>query len=242
MSSRRNPTRTFRALIPVTFAAGLTALALLSFAPAVHAGPTAAVDLDLGTSVGMGVIQNPPVLPPQAAQPYVVGFRVRAGWRFDIGPFWILPEIGGGYDVERVVLVVEETRTVGSSLPRVFAGARAGLSFPLAPAVRLEPALYGHVGYAYYEGGPGALANDVGLALDVRFLERFMLGAHVGYEVVTQWVPGLVSLPPGPTTGKCGPGFGSPQSCPLPTPMGEQVSIASGDKWIGYGVHFGVVF
>ncbi len=80
------------------------ALAATLFATPAHAGPTLAADLDLGTSVDtfkaasspsnyLGV-QVPPAL-------YDVGLRIRAGWRFDLGHIFIVPEVGVGYDIER---------------------------------------------------------------------------------------------------------------------------------------------
>jgi len=234
-----NPTRPFRARIPVTFAGGLTALAALSFAPTVRAGPTVSADLDLGTSVGRDTFAPVPfggtggcsggstmfgtpspqcnqytvtrADPRQLSKLYIVGFRLRAGWRFDIGPIFLVPEIGAGYDVQRYT----EGYGAPSSLPRVFGGARGGLSFSLAPPVRLEPGVYGHVGYAHEDGmmGGGAVANDVGFALDLRVLRLLLVGAHVGYEVVTTWAS--------------------------PDPAH---TLVLADRWVGYGVHAGVVF
>ena len=86
--------------------------------------------------------------PPTGAPLYIVGFRIRAGWRFDVGPVFLLPELGGGYDVEH--FASGTTVSVPLGVPRVFAGGRAGFSIPLAPALRFEPAIYGHLGDAWY--------------------------------------------------------------------------------------------
>jgi len=69
---------------------------------------------------------------------------------------------------------------------------------------------------------PGnGMANDVGLALDLRILRRILVGAHVGYEVVTAFEPVQTQ-----------PLFG--------TPMSHTEAYA--EKWVGYGVHAGVLF
>jgi hypothetical protein len=245
------PTRTSRARLPFTLATGLLATAALSFAPTVQAGPTVAADMDLGACVGQGITSYTRGLAPTTgpvpgpAALYVAGFRIRAGWRFDIGPVWILPELGGGYDAERFQT---GPTTQSYPLPRAFGGARAGLSLPLAAALRLEPAVYGHVGYAHYWlGGESddGLANDVGLSLDLRFLKYFIVGAQVGYEVVTLWQPVRSSPSSTPPTGGCMTAFGTPVPCSQP-PTGAgasaATSVATADKWIGYGIHAGVLF
>ncbi len=212
-----------------------------------HAGPTVAADLDLGTPVGRGIAASiasaVPPTGPVASLPalWIVGFRVRAGWRFDVGPVWLLPEIGGGYDVERTH---EGTGIHGYPLPRGFGGARAGVSLPLAPLVRFEPGIYGHVGYARYwlTGGPDdGLANDVGLSLDLRILRYLIVGAQVGYDVVTVWKspPVSPSYPPPPMSG-CS-AFGPCSGSQLPPPASGG-SVALADKWLSYGVHAGVLF
>jgi hypothetical protein len=58
-----------------------------------HAGPTVSADLDLGTSTRSTASDTLGVLPSPAPL-YIVGFVVRAGWRFDVAPVWFLPEIG----------------------------------------------------------------------------------------------------------------------------------------------------
>jgi hypothetical protein len=221
----------------------ITPLALavsLTLAPSAHAGPTVAADLDLGTSVKRDYLpagdQNPEPYSPSAL--YVTGFRIRAGWRFDVGPVFLLPEIGGGYDVERFAF--SGFPTITSSLPRVFAGGRAGLSLPLAPLLRLEPAIYGHVGDAWYQGevrGNG-LATDVGLALDLRILKLVLVGVHVGYDVVTVWE----SLPSGDMVNPPAPNcVQTVTGCVPQTPVSTG-PFALADRWVSYGVHAGVLF
>jgi hypothetical protein len=215
----------------------LSLAAALTFSPSAHAGPTLGADLDLGTSVDslkppeMGV-DRPPAL-------YDVGFRIRAGWRFDLGFFFLVPEVGAGYDVERAPLLGMSISNSNAELVRALAGARAGWSFPLLPALRIEPAIYGHVGYARYTSPsevPDGLANDVGLALDFRFLKYFTVGAHLGYDVVTTWRAPASS--PGPTSG-C---VQTTSGC-LPVASGSPPgSTAVGDGWLAYGLQAGAVF
>ena len=57
------------------------------------AGPTVSADLDLGTSVMTGSASSSYIYTPYPASSplYLVGFTLRAGWRFDLGPVWLLP-------------------------------------------------------------------------------------------------------------------------------------------------------
>ncbi len=221
MVSSSLSSRTLRALsAPLVLAATL-------FTTPAHAGPTLGADLDLGTSTY--TLSHPSNTlggeDPRRSALYDVGFRIRAGWRFDLGPFFIVPEVGFGYDVERytsndIQFVTNDT------LIRVLGGARAGWSFPLLPALRFEPAIYGHLGYARnIHADTNGLANDVGLALDLRFFKLLTVGAHLGYDVVTQWIPGA--------------------ACPAPSPSflcEPNPGRTAGDGWLAYGVQAGVIF
>src|SRR5580704_16421353 len=92
--------RSSRILPPIVFPLALALAALTHTTPA-QAGPTAAADLDLGTSIKRDYRpdqQSSGLAPPSAL--YVAGFRIRAGWRFVCAPVWPPPEIGGGYAVE----------------------------------------------------------------------------------------------------------------------------------------------
>ena len=218
-----------RPLSTLTAALALAA-AFFTTTPA-HAGPTVSADLDLGTSLGGRNVASGTgsLMAPGPSPLYIVGFRARAGWRFDIGPLWLLPEIGGGYDVERFA-----GAGVESSLPRAFGGARAGLSLPLLPALRLEPGVYGHAGFAQYQADDNGTAFDAGLALDLRILRRLLVGVQVGYDVVTVWHPG--SEPSTPSPGCAMNAFGV---C-APTSAGGSSPLA--DRWLSYGLHAGVLF
>jgi hypothetical protein len=196
--------------------APLAVAAVLATASTAHAGPTVSADLDLGTSVKHDSVYSGPLVGPTVGPSplYIVGFRVRAGWRFDLGPIWLLPELGGGYDHERFAAPGDP----GVSLPRAFGGLRGGVSLPVAPALRLEPAVFGHLGWAWYvtDAPMDGLAADVGAALDLRFLQRFIVGVHLGYDVVT--TKPTVAGPP---------------------PSSKQVTLADG--WVAYGLHAGVL-
>jgi hypothetical protein len=212
-----------------TLAAAL-ALAVVTATPQAHAGPTISADLDLGTSIHHD-IANPyglGSLSPRASPLYVLGFRVRAGWRFDLGPVWLLPEIGGGYDIERYVSDAGTTQQT-PHLPRVFGGGRVGLSLSLGPGLRFEPGLYGHAGFAQYQADYNGSAFDTGLSLDLRVLKFLIVGAQVGYDVVTVWHPW--SDQPNPV----GTGSGGIMMMP-----GGSTALA--DKWVSYGLHAGVLF
>ncbi len=211
-----------------------TALALTSPAAA---GPTVAADLDLGTSVKRTYLPGaaPDGGPTPPAALYLVGLRIRAGWRFDVGPVFLLPEIGGGYDVERFT----GAPSSALSLPRVFGGARAGLSLALAPALRFEPAIYGHAGDAWYAGARGnGLALDTGLALDLRLLKYVIVGVQVGYDVVTVWQSQPSGSLVNPPTSGCAP-LATGCATSTTTPAG---ALALADGWVSYGVHAGVLF
>src|SRR6185437_14258751 len=100
--------------------------------------------------------------------------------------------------------------------------------------------------YAHYWLGSesdNGVANDVGLALDLRLLRYFFVGAHVGYEVVTLWQPVPSSPSPAHPPGGCMTDFGTPgcvNMAPLPS-LASGGPVATADKWIGYGLHAGVL-
>src|SRR5205807_564135 len=98
---------------------------------------------------------------------YIAGFTLRAGWRFDVGPFFLLPEIGAGYALERF------TMNGDAHVGRVFGGGRAGWSGPLGPGLRIEPAIYGHAGFGWYDSHLNGPAFDAGVALDLRIRTHF---------------------------------------------------------------------
>jgi hypothetical protein len=149
--------------------------AFLAAAPA-HAGPTAARDLNLGTATGVDI--------PRPALG-AIGVSLRAGWCFDVGRYvFLLPELGIEYDVERGAVAGAETTTADGHVSRFFVGARAGVSKPVHPILRIEPALFGHGGVGWYAIGVDARTFDVGLSLGLRIKDRFLVGAQLGYNVV----------------------------------------------------------
>ncbi len=222
-----------RTLSPLLLSTAVALAVMLSLASSAQAGPTLSADLDLGAlvdqeSIGTEMGQQFPVV-------YLAGFLIRAGWRFDLGTVFLVPEIGGGYAVEPAPSL--DGGPVCGGLPgggescatglfRGLGGLRAGLSFPLGPTVRFEPAIYGHAGYALYLGGPASglggrghgVANDIGLSLDLRLLTHLVLGAHLGYNVVTTW-----------------------QSLSSEV-QGIPGTASFADRWVGYGLHAGVLF
>ncbi len=168
-----------------------------------HAGPTVAADLDLGTPVGRGISASiasaVPSTGPVASLPalYVVGFRVRAGWRFDVGPVWLLPEIGGGYDVERT--------HEGTGIPRIPPASRlrrrarrrvtsSRPSFASSPGSTATSAMRGTGSSAApTTAWRTTWASRSTYADRLRYL---IVGAQVGYDVVTVWEIPAGELPP----------------------------------------------
>jgi hypothetical protein len=227
--------------VPRRFAPILT-LALLTTGTA-HAGPTVAADLDLGTSTthaAPGVVQSSPVVVTSPL--YMVGFTLRAGWRFDVGSFFLQPEIGGGYAVERDTIAPSFTATTGvgsvtgTPLGRFFGGGRAGFSGVLGPRLRIEPAIFGHAGVASYGASPAGSVFDAGVSLDLRIRGSLLVGVHGGYDVVTVWHPAAAAQAGAP---KCvstatGPVCLPPAQVIQPPPRA--------DPWVGYGVHAGWLF
>lgn len=101
------------------------------------------------------------------------GLSGRVGYRVDLGPLWLAPELGGGYlsfgDIGRYSLHPS----------RMYGGGRVGLGG------FLQPQLYAHAGYGWM-GGLGDVSFrgamfEVGVALDVQLLPIFGIGTHLGY-------------------------------------------------------------
>jgi len=219
-----NTSRPLRAL-PLLLALS----APLTSATPAHAGPTASADLDLGTSTR-------PTSPGGPSPLYTVGITLRAGWRLalDRVPVWFLPEIGASYAVDRIRSGVGST--VGSTtspLGRIFGGGRVGWTYGLRPELRFEPSIFGHAGAGWPVAGLIGSAFDVGLSLDLRIREHFIVGAQVGYDVVTVYPPST-TYPP--TTVIIA---GTPVTLPGGT-TGPFPPIA--DPWVSYGVHAGWLF
>jgi len=142
-------------------------------------GGQVAADLDLGA-------------PMDTTERTLIGGGGRFGWRFDLGPVWLQPEVAGGYTA--FVDNTCEVCTTNDRAVRVTGGARIGGSGLISGVI--EPALFGHAGYGwlristhYPEGqvthfdlkGP---AFDVGVALDVKVVRYFRFGVHGAYDVV----------------------------------------------------------
>ena len=192
---------------------------LLLLTTAAHAGPTLSTDLDLGTSTRS--------LPPGEVPPsplYILGFVLRAGWRFDLSPVWFLPEVGVGYASERFADIFDGP-SENANLTRFFGGGRIGWSSPLGPQLHLEPAIYGHVGAGWYSGFYNQMtgyACDVGVSLDLRIRRHLLVGAQLGYDVVT--------IPP------------QPELTPSGATYITTTAPAIADPWVSYGLHAGWLF
>jgi hypothetical protein len=205
----------------------ILALALFLTAPTAHAGPTVSADLDLGTSTKHDLMQGSDVV--LTSPLYVVGFALRVGWRFDVRSFFLQPEIGGGYAVER--------STTGNSVGRAFGGGRVGWSGVVGPQLRIEPAIFGHAGAASYGSSLAGSVFDAGVSLDLRVRGNFLVGVHGGYTVVTVWYPTCAPLQGAQTTS--GPVCASSGLNRFDPPPALPPQA---DPWVGYGVHAGWLF
>ena len=213
----------------------LLALAIPFAATRAHAGPTVNTDLDLGTST-KSTPSSTSIAPlsPAPSPLYTAGFGLRAGWRVDMAPVWFLPELGASYVVERSQQVPRAVPPSDLSLARFFVGGRVGWSGALRPELQFEPSIYGHGGGGWYSQSSGS-AFDVGLSLDLRIRQHFIVGAQVGYDVVTVY-SSTSTAPCQPTTIMTTSG-----TVTLPCPV--IVSAPSvADPWVSYGIHAGWLF
>jgi hypothetical protein len=180
-----------RALPPLAFAAAFLAGSAARAdpgAPARLLGARIEADLDVGAPMGTGESR------------LSFGAGGRFGWRFELGPLWIQPEIGGHYTVFTrygAAGCVACQRALIEHPARAFGGLRIGGQ---AGAGVLEPALFGHAGYGWVTTGtPGATppevydksgpAFDAGFAIDVKVVRNFRFGLHCAYNVVTPATP-----------------------------------------------------
>ena len=164
--------------------AATLALAALANPTPAHAGPCVSADLDLGTSVKRDSVYSGPYTGPTAGPSplYIVGFRLRAGWRLDLGPVGLLPELGGGYDRERIAAPSDP----GVGLPRAFGVVAFGLTDTGLHRETNEDAyaVAADLGlYAVADGVGGNAAGEVAsrLAIDsvVAFFEDVAAGRPV---------------------------------------------------------------
>jgi hypothetical protein len=106
----------------------------------------------------------------------------RFGWRFDPGPVWIQPEVGGSYTgffFHRC-----DGCLPANHASRILGGLRFGGAGLISGVI--EPALFGHAGYGWAQvirSGRGP-AFDLGFALDVKAVRHFHFGVHGAYNVV----------------------------------------------------------
>lgn len=181
----------------------LASLALLTPTLA-HAGAAIGVDLELGAPIAPGMR-------------YGASVGARVGYRFDLGPVWVQPEVGGAF-----MSFQASPEVYGVDMPRLFGGARLGLGVSRV----VQPALYGQGGIGW-QGvrGHGPLGS-VGLALDIAIVPHFTFGAQVAYNALAKSeLHGTTAIQP----------LGG--STVLPT-LGVLPSI----QWISAGLHGGFTF
>jgi hypothetical protein len=191
------------------------ALAAFLSAPAAHAGPGFDVDLSMGPHLGAGTDYTGTTIA------YAVAGR--AGWRFDLGPFWIQPEAGGEYTAIRDTGFVDVTGAATSTVTS-FQIARALFGVRIGGRIArvVEPALYAHGAVAFLLGQQGVgPAVDAGIALDLALVPRFRFGIHSAYNYATFFVP------------TCTEGI----LCDEPPTSGRPHV-----DWLTYGVHAGMGF
>ena len=145
----------------------LSSVLALATSRAAYGAPTVSVDLGAGLPLR-------PALGP--AMSYVLDAGVRAGWRFDTGVLFVVPEIGFQYSRFSPQAPIGLT-----GLGRVLGGLRLGASVPVGPGLALEPAVYAHGGWA--TANVSRAAFDGGLALDVRIGRHLLVGVAAGYDV-----------------------------------------------------------
>lgn len=180
----------------------LLAFAALSLAPTparAELGGRVDADVDLGATAG---------------DRFTAGIGARFGWRFDVGPVWLQPEVGGHYTAITPIGCDGCRRSTFPSTKdaaRFLGGVRLGGSGLISGVI--EPSIFGHAGYGWllsFESELTGPAFDVGFALDVKVVRYFRFGAHGAYNVLA------------PTSGVDGP---------IPA-----------EKWISVGLHLGVAF
>jgi hypothetical protein len=124
------------------------------------------------------------------------GFKLRVGEQMRLrGGLCVTPELGYGYD--NLFATDDVGDSISWEMHRLSGGAR--LSF----GTFVEPVIYAHVGYGWRRvagalpvSGEGALALDLGGALDVRVLPEVRFGAHIEYATieVQQYAPQWLAL------------------------------------------------
>jgi hypothetical protein len=152
------------------------------------AGPFVAAALLLLPSIADAKVKPKVSLDASAAIPLTpertssgAGGGVRFGVELDAIVLSLTPEIGADYHVMS-----------GDLAPKVLRGF-GGARLMLGALVR--PGIFAHVGYGYVTYGSiagvdtpsrAAPSYDGGLALDLTFIPKIDLGAHLGYAVVTR--------------------------------------------------------
>ena len=186
-------------------------------------------DLDLGSPMGMSESR------------LSLGVGGRLGWRLEVGPVWLQPEVGGSYTAFTTYtprgspnplmpdpLFCEVCLHLITEHPaRVFGGLRLGGAGLISGVI--EPALFGHAGYGWVTSGvdgyrswsgsinPAYLLDrsaptfDFGIALDVNAFRQVRFGVHGAYDVVA-----------------------------YPTRVTDRAGFQGAVSWLSYGLHLGV--
>jgi hypothetical protein len=158
--------------------------------PARAPAPARAVNVKGSIAFGLDAALGP-LGGEQDAGVVYFGLDFRLGYRFDIGPLFVVPEAVAG-----VVVLTGHAQHL--DMLHLGGGLRAG-----ARIWRFEPALYGHVYELAAVQGGSLYDVDAGAALDVRITPSFSLGAHGGLNWVqatplfgTLGVQGTLLIPP----------------------------------------------
>ncbi len=107
------------------------------------------------------------------------GFHVRTGYQLELLLVYVRPEIGGS-----ATFFDEADQTDW----RAYGGGRVGLLTGLSPAV------YGHVGYGWFDsrGEDNGFTADLGLALDITILPFISAGGHASFvfnpDEIDNWI------------------------------------------------------
>ena len=141
--------------------AGAAAAAVFAVTSAARAELSLAADAELGIRTTDGLKLGG-------------GFNGRVGYRFKLGPVYLLPEVGAGY------MRFES----GVHPSRVFVGGRFGYAGSI-----FQPHIFGHVGYGWIGSGVDlnnainyhGITYNGGAGIDFQIIKLLSLGVHGAY-------------------------------------------------------------
>ena len=128
-----------------------------------------------GTYIGAGFDFGSPIDDTRGAAP-LYGFGGQIGYRFNLGPVFIQPEVIGNFTI------FPNDQIYGPQTSNVFrlgGGGRFGLSG------MIQPQIYAHAAGGFFRIDDVQPAFDVGFALAFKLVPFFRFGVQVGYNVVT---------------------------------------------------------